>query len=183
MNLEGNNRQVEINSKLRTGIWFLCLTAADPCLIIQTPLFHSFTDSPHGWQAGVSIWCQLQIVQRWRAAGMQGCAISSPHSSQFTHQTLPSTLWSLRKLRLLHKNPLTGRYDGRERESKRADRAAARVMSKVWMTANKRNSEHFKLGSTFSVVPTIRGATLTIGISGQTQLGWFDRDSNMKLSR
>lgn len=151
------NRQVEINSKLRTGFWFLCLTAADPCLIIQTPLFHSFTDSPHGWQAGVSIWCQLQIVQRWRAAGMQGCAISSPHSSQFTHQTLPSTLWSLRKLRLLHKNPLTGRCDGRERESKRADRAAARVMSKVWMTANKRNSEHFKLGSTFFCCPHDQG--------------------------
>lgn len=69
------------------------------------------------------------------------------------------------------------------RESKPAERAAARVMSKVWMTVNKRNPEHFKLGSTFSIVPKIRGVTLTIGISGQTQLTLIGCDSHMKLSR
>lgn len=68
-------------------------------------------------------------------------------------------------------------------ESERAERAAARVMSKVWMTMSRRNPEHFKLGSTFSIIPKIRGVTLTIGISGQTQLTFIDYDSNMKLMR
>lgn len=144
MNLEGQKTNCEDRNLSPTDDGFLHL-------IIQIPLFPSCTDSPHGRQAGVSIWCQLQIVQRWRAAGMQGCAISSPHSSQFTHQTLPSTLWSLG---LLHKNPLAGRYDCRA--SERAGRAAASVMSKVWMTMNKRNPQHFKLGSTFSIIPKIR---------------------------
>lgn len=181
--------QMKINSEVRTGFWVRRRTAADPWLIFLSNNSNSsvalLTDSPHGWQAGVSIWCQLQIVQRWRAAGMQGCAISSPHSSQFTHQTFPSTLWSLRKRRLLHKNPLTGRYACGESEwtSQRAERAATRVMSKVWMTMSKRNPEHLKPWSTFSIIPTIGGVTLTIIISGQTQLTFIDYDSNMKLRR
>lgn len=67
-----------------------------------------------GDSRGVSIWCQLQIVRRWRAAGTQGCAVFGPHSSQFTHQTPPSTIRPLRKVTLLLNNSLTGCYCWRE---------------------------------------------------------------------
>lgn len=47
-------------------------------LVLQTPLFLSFSDSPYGWQSGVSIWCQLQIVRRWHGTSSRLWSLPAP---------------------------------------------------------------------------------------------------------
>lgn len=110
---DGKEREEQKQRNRGDWVGFLPQKQISHCshhLVIQTPLFPSFSDSPYGWQLGVSIWCQLQIVRHWRGTETQGCGASDPHSSQFTHQTLPSTIRPLRKVTLLLNNSLSDWY-------------------------------------------------------------------------
>lgn len=88
---------------------FVVVTVADPSLLL--PSCYSVSSPPPptllmGDSRVPPFGANYRLVRRWRAAGTRGCAVSGPHSSQFTHQTLPSTIRPLRKVaRLLNNSP------------------------------------------------------------------------------